>query len=504
MTNCCCAVSLLTLSILLCIVLRGVQSSSVLRATVENAADNARYGGESSRSGGLYFSLKRRDSPDSPFRQRHRSRMDQLQVVLHRDNARAKSFQEHIITRQPRRATGMSTEKDSSDAAPCHRSDSPADPTVPENLEQGSLLAPENAGEYYTELYAGTPRQLIVAMVDLGSDVFWMGKPLSRLRNRKYTDPVKSFFYPSSSVSFTLIPSGSENCLALKGIHVSGQREDCRLLVGTKEQYYGALEFAYEDIRLNKTAEYKSGVIKQLLISVSQVPRSTAGVLGLGRGDSSFATQVVKRHTHFFNRISYRLADTDEPAGSSLVFSSGEGGPHLEFTPLLKHPLVETFYFVNLVAVAVNGAKLPISSKVLKMNSEGNGGAILDMSTRFTRFPKSAFDHLVKALKALIRLPTMVVPRFQLCYSTVNTGTLIIPTVTLIFENGVRMRLPMENTFVSVTEQGDVMCLAMVPGNPGTATVIGSAQQQNFLIVIDREASRLGFAPLQCASSPNL
>lgn len=500
-----CALALLSLSLLICHVPRiNAGNNNILQTKVlpEDGASHSD-GRRSSRAGeaGLYLSLKHRDAPDSPFLQpRYKSRHELLQIVLERDEVRAKAFRDHIVHRRPRQATGMETENlgFTVDAA----ADSPPDPTG----EGGAwLLPPAGAGEYYTELYVGTPRQLQVAMVDFASDVVWLGEPS---RTIDAEEPVKKnshFFYPSSSSSFTPIPSTSKSCVAVEGVHVHDGRskEACRVMVATPYGqslgYGGALEFAYEDIRLNRTAEHKSSVMREILFCMSQVQTPTGGVLGLGRGRTSFATQVTAKKQHHAT-FAYCLADTDEPSGSSLLF--GEiADSKLAFTPLVSHPHVATFYMVNLVAMAVNGVRVPIP----KLSSdEQQGGTIIDMSTRFTRLPKCTFHRVVDAVKARIRLPTIEVPGFHLCYSLANSAILRVPTVALLFENGARMALPMENLFVSASEQGDVMCLAMVPGRPGTATVIGSTQQQNFLMLVDRHRSRLGFAPRQCASFPKL
>lgn len=493
---------LFSLSLLLCLtsLIAGYSSSSNILHTKVTHTRDGHSEGRAWRGGKLYyFSLKHRDAPNSPFLQRYKTRHQFLQTVLHRDEERAKSFLEHIVQRRPRQATGMETEKGfvAMDVR------SPPDPRSHETGEAGALLPPAGAGEYYTELYVGTPRQLQVAMMDLGSDVVWMGEPSSRLRKRR-SDGEKtmySHFYPSSSSSFASIPASSEACVAIEGVHVCGNRKPCRVVIGTEEQYGGALEFAYEDIHLNRTEQHKGSVMREIMISVSKVQAPTGGVLGLGRGRTSFATQMADSGSLKF---AYCLADTDEPSGSSLVFGAGDRDPNLEFTPLVKHQHAETFYFVNLIAVAVNGVKLPIPSRALQMSRRGDGGTIVDMSTRFTRFPTSVFTHLVKAMKALIPLPATAVPGFHLCYSMANSEILRVPSLTLEFEGGARMKLPMENLFVSASERGDVMCLAMAPGSPGSPAVIGSTQQQNFLMVVDRGRSRLGFAPRQCASLPNL
>lgn len=493
------APSLCFVSLLLCLVplVAGYSSSSnVLKTKVPLAEDCESERRPTLRGGELYyFSLKHRDNPHSPFLQRYKSRHELLHTLLQRDEERVESFVEHMVQRRPRQATGAVTEKGfvAVDAG------SPPDPRL-HVREVGALVPPSGAGEYYTEFYVGTPPQVQVAMVDLASDVVWMGEPSTRPRKRRTIgDAVYSHFYPSSSSSFTPIPATAEACVRVKGDHVCGDAKVCRVLVATD----GAMEFAYEDIRLNRTEPFKGSLMREIMISVSKVQTARCGVLGLGRGSTSLATQMANRNAAF--RLAYCLADTDEPLGSALVFGPGEGvDSTLDFTPLVHHPHVDTFYFVNLIGVTVNGVKLPIPSNVFQITSKGDGGTIIDMSTRFSRLPKIAFDHVVKAMQELIHLPTTEVPGFHLCYSMANSDILRVPPLTLTFQNNATMTLPMENLFISASDQADVMCLAMVPAHRGSPTIIGSTQQQNFLMVVDTTRSRLGFTRRQCASLPTL
>lgn len=451
---------------------------------------------------GLYFSLKHRDSPGSPFRQRYRSRHDYLQTALQRDDLRAQTFVTHIKDKTPRFATGTLANKLAADVA--ERVQCARDPLHPSTLvecETGPMRPPAGAGEYYSEFYIGTPPQLVLAMVDLGSDLVWIPEYSCRFCP-KLTSIIKSYFFPTSSSSFTPLPSLSDSCRKIEGTHVEDDTTSCMVHVGSAEGYWGAPEFALESVRLNGSARHRRHAIKKLLIGVSGVQVPTGGVLGLGQGKMSFASQLGKFYLPASrNKFSYCLADTDEPTGSSLIFGGYQPDTDLLFTPLNKHPHVETFYYVNLVGVAVNGVKLPISSDIRGLNEAGEGGAIIDPGTSFSKFPQPVFELIVAAFKSFTKLPMTSVPGFALCYNISNIAALPFPTVSLIFEGQVEMKLPVENSLVVGNEQGDAMCLAMVPGAPGAPSIIGGTQQQNFYMVFDRERSRLGFAPRLCASS---
>nr|ACN31355.1 unknown [Zea mays] len=89
-----------------------------------------------------------------------------------------------------------------------------------------------------------------------------------------------------------------------------------------------------------------------------------------------------------------------------------------------------------------------------------------------------------------------------------------LPELSFRFEGGAVMQLPVENYFV-VAGRGAVeaICLAVVTdfsggsgaGNEGSgpAIILGSFQQQNYLVEYDLEKERLGFRRQSCTSSPS-
>lgn len=411
-----------------------------------------------------------------------------LHKLLERDASRAAAFRAHIVDQQPRQVTGMAKQE-----FPLAMVESAPDLT---GEDKAWLWPPAGGGEYHTELYVGTPRQLQVAVVDLASDLVWLGK-----QQPSIVHVHGHFFDPSSSSSFAPVASTSNACAAVAGEHEQNRACGVRDIADPSR----VLQIAYDDmgLGLNRTAEHTSSSaisIRKIVLAVSSVEFPTGAVLGLGRGNNSFATQVLLQEKKC--TFAYCLADTDEPSGSSLAFGEiSDAHLDLAFTPLVTHPHAATFYMVNLVGIAVNGVRVPIARRVLELSADGmQGGTVVDMSTRFTRLPRGAFQQVVNAVQIHMRVPTTDVPGFHLCYSAEQLRR--APAVALLFAGGTRMALPMENVFVAVTEQGDILCLAIMPGRPGAATVIGITQQQNFLMVLDPHRARLGFAPRQCAAFP--
>ena len=106
-----------------------------------------------------------------------------------------------------------------------------------------------------------------------------------------------------------------------------------------------------------------------------------AGLLGLGRGPLSFASQLQSLYGHSF---SYCLVDRNSDANvcSKLIFGEDKdllNHPNLNFTSLFsgKENSVDTFYYVQIKSIIVGGEVLNIPEETWQLSADGSGGSVV-------------------------------------------------------------------------------------------------------------------------------
>ncbi|KAE8664799.1 hypothetical protein F3Y22_tig00112738pilonHSYRG00462 [Hibiscus syriacus] len=171
-----------------------------------------------------------------------------------------------------------------------------------------------------------------------------------------------------------------------------------------------------------------------------------AGLLGLGRGPLSFASQLQSLYGHSF---SYCLVDRDSDTNR-------------------RHGSYQT-------------------------------GTILDSGTTLSYFAdptyqimKEAFVNKTKGYQVMKNLPLL-----DPCYNVSGVENVELPEFGIQFADGAVWNLPVENYFLLLEE--DVVCLAILGTPRSGLSIIGNYQQQNIHILYDTNKSRLGYAPIKCA-----
>ena len=169
------------------------------------------------------------------------------------------------------------------------------------------------------------------------------------------------------------------------------------------------------------------------------------------------------------------------------------------FTPLLKNPKVDTFYYVELLGISVGGAPVRgITASLFRLDKSGNGGVIVDSGTSVTRLTRPAYVALRNAFRnrALHLKKAPAFSLFDTCFDLSGETEVKVPTVMLHFR-GADVPLPATNYLIPVDSSG-TFCFAFA-GTMNGLSIIGNIQQQGFRIVYDLAGSRVGFAPRGCA-----
>ncbi|KAL3356090.1 hypothetical protein AABB24_016982 [Solanum stoloniferum] len=355
--------------------------------------------------------------------------------------------------------------------------------SVISGLSQGS-------GEYFTRIGIGTPTKYVYLVLDTGSDIVWI-QCLPCAKCYSQSDPV---FDPSKSSSFSPVTCDSPLCRRLDSSGCNN-RNKCLYQVSYGDGSFTVGEYSTETLNFRKTTvtniSFGCGHDNEGLFI------GAAGLLGLGKGKLSFPGQAGSR---FGQKFSYCLVDRIGSAKPSyIVFGESAITRNTIFTPLLTNPKLDTFYYVELTGISVGGTKVPaVTPELFKLDTEGNGGVIVDSGTSVTRLTRPGYiavrDAFRLGAKDLKRAPNFSL--FDTCYDLSGKTQAKVPTLVLHFA-GADVALPAANYMIPVNGEGRY-CFGFA-GTNGGLSIIGNIQQQGFRVVFDLAGSRLGFAPRGCS-----
>ncbi|CAD6218168.1 unnamed protein product [Miscanthus lutarioriparius] len=306
-------------------------------------------------------------------------------------------------------------------------------------------------------------------------------------------------FDPAASSSYRNVTCGDQRCgLVAPPPEASSPRacrrpgeDPCPYYYWYGDQSNTTGDLALESFMVNLTALGASRRVDGVVFGCGHPNRGllhgAAGLLGLGRGSLSFASQLCAVYGHTF---SYCLVNHGSDVGSKVVF--GEDALVLAAHPQLKYSAfaaasspADTFYYVKLKGVLVGGELLNISSDTWDAGKDGSGGTIIDSGTTLSYFAEPAYQ-------------VADFPLLNPCYNVSGVERPEVPELSLLFADGAVWDFPAENYFIRLDPDG-IMCLAVL-GNPRTGmSIIGNFQQQNFHVVYDLQNNRLGFTPRRCA-----
>ncbi|KAG1346674.1 aspartyl protease family protein 2 [Cocos nucifera] len=368
--------------------------------------------------------------------------------------------------------------------------------SVVSGLAQGS-------GEYFTRIGIGTPARYAYMVLDTGSDVVWLQCAPCR-RCYSQTDPV---FDPRRSRSYATVPCDALLCRQLDVAGCNTRRRSCLYQVSYGDGSITTGEFSTETLTFRRGAR-----VGRIALGCGHDNEglfvAAAGLLGLGRGRLSFPSQAGRR---FGRRFAYCLVDRTSsgsaasPAkSSSVVFGDSavpRAGVAVAYTPMVRNPKMDTFYYVELTGISVGGSRVAGVSEVdLQLDpATGRGGVIVDSGTSVTRLARPAYAAMRDAFKAGtadLREAPGGFSLFDTCYNLAGKTEVKVPTVVMHLGGGASVSLPAENYLIPVDMKG-TFCFAFA-GTDSGVSIIGNIQQQGFRVVFDGARSRVGFMPRGC------
>lgn len=470
----------------------------------------------SSDCGGSFAQIEEKKKPNlklqlNHHRHRHRhlphpnsTAADSLLLAAHKDHARiTQTLSRKAIINKTDAPSSISTSGSENQSA-----DLDAVGRVMATINSG---VPLGSGEYFINAFVGTPPVHFQLILDTGSDLNW----IQCLPCHDCFDQHGPFFDPSASSSYRNVPCADSRCSLVSSPDTAppcaGGDQPCPYFYWYGDRSNTTGDLALETFTVNLTSpdgkSAESHRVDEVIFGCGHWNRGlfhgAAGLLGLGRGPLSFASQLKTAYGHTF---SYCLVDrnSDLSVSSKLIFGedpSLANHPNLNYTSFVggQDNAVDTFYYVQVKGIRVGGEMLGIPSDTWELSKDGAGGTIVDSGTTLSYLADPAYEAVRKAFVERVKYPPVAnFPVLSPCYNVSGVEKVEMPEFSIVFGDGAVWDFPTENYFIKL-EPEEIMCLAILGTPRSSLSIIGNYQQQNFHVLYDTEKSRLGFAPMRCA-----
>ncbi|KQK05459.1 probable aspartyl protease At4g16563 [Brachypodium distachyon] len=412
---------------------------------------------------------------------------------------------------------------------------------------------------YLLSLNLGTPPQVFQVYLDTGSDLTWVPcgtntsyQCLECGNEHSISKPTPAFSL-SQSYSSTRDLCGSRFCV---DVHSSDNSHDacaaagcsipvfmsglCTRLCPPFAYTYGGRALVLGSLARDTIALHGSiyGISVPIEFPgfcfgcVGSSIREPIGIAGFGKGKLSLPSQLGfldKGFSHCFLGFWFaRNPNITSPMViGDLALSVKDG---FLFTPMLKSLTYPNFYYIGLEGVTIgDNAAIPAPPSLSGIDSEGNGGVIVDTGTTYTHLSDPFYASVLSSLSSTVpynrSYELEIRTGFDLClkvpcmHAPCNDDEL--PPITVHLGGDVTLALPKESCYYAVTAPRNsvvIKCLLFQRKDDdgvfsadnddgedasfsagGPAAVLGSFQMQNVEVVYDLESGRVGFQPRDCA-----
>ncbi|XP_010916060.1 aspartyl protease family protein 2 [Elaeis guineensis] len=377
-------------------------------------------------------------------------------------------------------------------------------------LESGVTLG---AGEYFIDVFVGTPPRHFSLILDTGSDLNW----IQCLPCHDCFEQHGPVYDPTASSTYHNVSCGDPRCglVSQPWPCRSGDRS-CPYFYWYGDHSNTTGDLALETFTVNLTAADGTATefrrVDNVIFGCGHWNRGlfhgAAGLLGLGRGPLSFSSQLRSLYGHTF---SYCLVDrnSDLSVSSKLIFGEDRNllaHPDLNYTSFVNTTAKEdntadTFYYVRIKEIVVGREVLNIPPETWELSPEGAGGTIVDSGTTLSYFANPAYQAIKEAFVKKVNNKYPVVEDFPIlspCYNVSGVDKVELPEFAIRFADGAVWNFPVENYFIRLDPE-EIVCLAILGTPSSPLSILGNYQQQNFHIMYDMKKFRLGFAPMRCA-----
>ncbi|XP_019180465.1 PREDICTED: aspartyl protease family protein At5g10770-like [Ipomoea nil] len=355
--------------------------------------------------------------------------------------------------------------------------------------------SPGGVGNYVVTVGLGTPEKELDLVFDTGSHLTWT--QCQPCAGKCYKQSA-TIFDPAASTSYSNVSCTSPACSALQSATLYRpfcvDSTTCVYRVSYGDGSFSIGEFAKDKLSLSAT-----DLVDGFLFGCGQNNHlffgDNAGLMGLGRDGLSIVSQTSQQYGKYF---SYCLP-TRTGSDGHLTLGKTNNNNNLRFTPFSSSQDKTGLYFIDVLAISVNGRQLPIGPAVFKAS-----GTIIDSGTVITRLPPAAYAALRDAFRQGMAMYPAVSSggrsSFDTCYDFTGYPNPNIPKISFTFGGDLVVDLGPRLTMLPLQGSASQLCLAFLGNrNASDVGILGNFQQQTLEVVYDVAGGKLGFASGGCS-----
>ncbi|KAK3132261.1 hypothetical protein QOZ80_6AG0518580 [Eleusine coracana subsp. coracana] len=314
----------------------------------------------------------------------------------------------------------------------------------------------------------------------------------------------KKAFDPSKSSSFYKVPCDSPKC---RGTSCSADGS-CAFTLQNSTHVYGNGTLVADTFTLSTSLSVQGFAVGCLQVGnlFRDDNEVAVGNIDLSLSRNSLVSRLLPYVPTGAAPFSYCLpGDTDTHGFLSILpdLSQYKSNPDVKFVPLVNQPTGPNFYFVDLVGITVHGKDLPFPPAAYRGN-----GTMIETQSKFSYLSPPIYaalrDEFRRAMKQYQRAPAF--GGLDTCYNVTGYASITVPTMALMFGNGVVMDLDSRQYLYFFREHENehfpFMCLAFAaaPDEEFPWNSLGIQMQRTKEVVYDVQGKQVGFVPSRCGS----
>ncbi|CAN6207889.1 unnamed protein product [Urochloa humidicola] len=357
----------------------------------------------------------------------------------------------------------------------------------------------------YTALAGyGTPAQPFPVYFDVSGMSYLHCKPCSS-GSASGAGSCDRAFDPSRSSTFGTVPCGSPDCAVEPETSLCASGGSCTFTFRNSTFLYANGTVVTDTLTLSPSATFEDFFVGCLQADNENYGDGVAaGSIDLSRHNHSLATRALLSSPPGTAAFSYCLpADTDTHGFLTLApaMSDYSGLAGVKYLPLLPNPTSPDWYYVDLVAIAVNGKDLPFPQDEFKGN-----GTFLDNLADFSYLSPQLYaalrDEFRRAMAKYQPAAPALFKTLDTCYNFTGIDYIELPDITLKFGNGETMELDDRQFMYFSREHLDddfpFGCLAFAAYPIYGYNWLGTQVQRTNEIVFDIRGGQIAIVPSRC------